>query len=269
MDVGKALTTRRSAVRTCTALVALTLVSCQSGPEQALSSSSAPPAKSSAADNLNPNPPAPAGEGSNPWVGRSGEAEALADLANGRPVKLYTHVYGGERAGFRSPGLLYCDPEQNIGNKAAENLFAFIPEANMSEGVIYTLAQQARQRSASSFARSYNLTMFSRKYDYIVQLCPKVELESLLRGSRITQPDRRESYMRTPEEFHKNGSYVRHEDNFEAHGKYSFKDDAVCAQAEQDPEVCRRVLIDKDGRYWIVGRYNPRLVERISVKPLR
>ena len=177
MDVGKALTTRRSAARTCTALVALTLASCQNGSERVLSTASAPPSKSSAADNLKPNPPTPAGEDSNPWAGRSGEAEALADLANGRPVKLYTHVYGGERAGFRSPGLLYCDPEQNIGNKAAENLFVFIPEANVSEGVIYTPAQQARQHSASSFARSYNLTMFSRRYDYIVQLCPKVELE--------------------------------------------------------------------------------------------
>ena len=41
---------------------------------------------------------APAKEGSNPCSGRSGEAEALADLAAGRPVKLYTHVLGGERA---------------------------------------------------------------------------------------------------------------------------------------------------------------------------
>lgn len=110
------------------------------------------------------------------WAGRSGQAEALTDLANGRPIKLYTHVLGGERARFRSPGLLYCDPEQNIGNKAAENLFVFIPEANMSEGVFYTPAQQARQRSASSFARAYNLTIFHRKRDYIASLCPKVEL---------------------------------------------------------------------------------------------
>ena len=95
------------------------------------------------------------------------------------------------------------------------------------------------------------------------------ELGQLLRGSRITQPDRRESYMRSPEEFHENGSYVVHGDNYEAHGKYSFKDDAVCAQAERDPEVCRRILIDRDGRYWIVGRYSPRFIERISIQPLR
>ena len=95
------------------------------------------------------------------------------------------------------------------------------------------------------------------------------ELETLLRGSWITQPDRRVSYMRNPEEFHENGSYVLHGDNYEAHGKYSFRDNAVCDQAERNPEVCRRVLIDKHGQYWIVGRYNPRLVERISVQPLQ
>jgi len=176
MDIGKALLTRQADARISAALVALALVSCQNGSQQALSSTSAPPPKSTAADKLAPNPPAPAGEASDPWAGRSGEAEALADIAAGRPVKLYTHVYGGERGGFRSPGLLYCDPDQNIG-KAALNLFAFIPEANVSEGVIYTPAQQVRQHSASSFARSYNLTMFSRKSDYIVRLCPKVQLE--------------------------------------------------------------------------------------------
>ena len=101
----------------------------------------------------------------------------MADLANGRPVKIYTHTYGGERAGFRSPGLLYCDPDQNIGDKAAEAMFAFIPEANESEGVIYTPAEQSLQRSASVFARAYNLTVFHRQRDYIVRLCPKVEVE--------------------------------------------------------------------------------------------
>ena len=58
-------------------------------------------------------------------------------------------------------------------------------------------------------------------------------------------------------------------DNFEAHGSYTFRDGEVCDRAERDPEVCRRVLIDKDGRYWIVGRFNQRLLTNISVKPLR
>ena len=110
-----------------------------------------------------------------PWP--SGEAEAFSDLSNGRPIRLYTHVWAGERAGFRSPGLLYCDPDQNIGNKAAEEMFAFIPEANQSEGVIYTAAEQAMQRSAFAFALAYNLTIYRQKRDHIVRLCPKVELE--------------------------------------------------------------------------------------------
>lgn len=95
------------------------------------------------------------------------------------------------------------------------------------------------------------------------------ELETLLRGSRIVEADISVSYMRTPEEFHKNGSYVRHADNYEAHGKYSFRDGAVCVTADQDPEVCRKITIDQEGRYWITSRNNPRLLIRISVAPLQ
>ena len=95
------------------------------------------------------------------------------------------------------------------------------------------------------------------------------ELDSVLRGSRIIEADARESYMRTPELFHQNGSYARYSDNYEVHGKYSFRNDAVCDQAVGEPEVCRKILVDQAGRYWIVGRENPRLLVRIDVKPIR
>lgn len=95
------------------------------------------------------------------------------------------------------------------------------------------------------------------------------ELETLLRGSQIIEADIRVSYMRTPEEFHQNGRYVRHADNYEANGKYSFRHDAVCDRAYGEPEVCRKILVDQAGRYWIVGRENPRLLVKIDVKPLR
>jgi Zn-finger nucleic acid-binding protein len=94
------------------------------------------------------------------------------------------------------------------------------------------------------------------------------ELESLLRESWIVEADNRPRYMHTPEHFQSNGHYVRYDDNFEAHGKYTFRNGKVCAQAEREPEFCRGVLVNKDGAYWIVGRYNQRLV-KIFVKPLR
>lgn len=95
------------------------------------------------------------------------------------------------------------------------------------------------------------------------------ELEALLRGTRIMEADDRSSYMRTPEEFHKDGSYVRHADNYEAHGKYTFRNGAVCDYAYGEREVCRRILIDKEGRYWIIGRYNSQIMVRVSIQPLR
>jgi hypothetical protein len=95
------------------------------------------------------------------------------------------------------------------------------------------------------------------------------ELEALLRGSRIVEADNMPSYMKTPEDFHQNGRHVRYADNYEGHGKYSFRDSAVCDQEIGGQEVCRRILIDKQGRYWIVSRDDPRLLVKISVKPLR
>jgi len=95
------------------------------------------------------------------------------------------------------------------------------------------------------------------------------ELETLLRGSLIVEADVRANYLRTREEFHRNGNYVRHDHNYEAHGKYTFRDDAVCDQALGDQEVCRRVLIDAHGRYWIIARTNAQYIVRISVEALR
>jgi hypothetical protein len=112
-----------------------------------------------------------------PWINRSGEAEALADLAAGAPVKLYTHVWGGEGVWFRTPGLLYCDPDRNSGDREAQELFAEIPDANMSEGVILPADRQSRQLHAFLFAQTYNLTMFERRRDDVVRFCPGVQLE--------------------------------------------------------------------------------------------
>ena len=95
------------------------------------------------------------------------------------------------------------------------------------------------------------------------------ELEALLPGNRIVEADAQVSYMRTPEEFHKNGSYVRHADNYEAHGKYRFKNDAVCDHALGEQEVCRKILTDDKGQYWIAGRDNPGHLTRITIQPLR
>lgn len=96
------------------------------------------------------------------------------------------------------------------------------------------------------------------------------ELETLLRGSRIIEADNnRPSYMRTPEIFSRNGHHARYADNYEHHGKYSIRNGAVCDQAMGEQEVCRHILVDKDGRYWIVGRENPSVVVQISVIPLR
>lgn len=95
------------------------------------------------------------------------------------------------------------------------------------------------------------------------------ELDALIRGSIVVEDTNAPSYMKTPEEFCRDGWYVRYADNYEAHGKYAFRDNAVCDQELGKREVCRGVLIDKQGRYWIVNREAPGLLLKVSVKPIR
>lgn len=118
---------------------------------------------------------APVGEVSNPWAGKSGRAEALADLAAGRPIKLYTHVFAGDRAKFRTPGLLNCDLDQSA--KGAEWLFAPLRDGDWSASILYTSAERSRQLAAFAFAKAYNLTIFEHKRELIVRLCPMIEVD--------------------------------------------------------------------------------------------
>lgn len=96
-----------------------------------------------------------------------------------------------------------------------------------------------------------------------------IQLQRLLTGTRVSQPDRSRGYMRNPEEFRRSGSYVRHEDNFEARGTYRFRAGRICVTAERDPETCRRMMIDKKGNYWMEGLHNLKALERVSIEALR
>ena len=163
---------RSSIVRRCVVIVALTLASCQNASEQPVSSSSyARPQKSSVVEDSQLKPPAPAGEALNPWVGRSGEAEALADIANGRPVKLFYQYIAGERMFIRTPGLLNCNPERyDVSEDARSKLVPL--GADYSESVQYTNEERSRITSATLFARAYNVTMFTKKRDDVLKICP-------------------------------------------------------------------------------------------------
>lgn len=94
------------------------------------------------------------------------------------------------------------------------------------------------------------------------------ELEALLRGSRITQPDREFDYMRNPEEFREDGTYVRYDDNFEARGKYEVRDNSVCFTETKRSEICRTISLDPSGHYWITKRSQQPGQIKISVSPI-
>ena len=112
---------------------------------------------------------------SNPWSVRSGRSEALADLAAGRPVKLYLQSVAGERAVDRTPGLSNCNPGRSDVPKAQLGRFAPLGE-NYSESVVYTAEQVARINAATVFARDYNQTMFHKKKREVLGICPSASI---------------------------------------------------------------------------------------------
>ena len=107
----------------------------------------------------------------NPWVGRSGKAEALADIAAGRPVKLYYRAVFGEREFVHTPGLSNCNPDRFDVPKKARSRFEYL-DADYSESVRYTTEQSARIVSAVRFARAYNITMYTKKRRDVLKICP-------------------------------------------------------------------------------------------------
>ena len=100
--------------------------------------------------------PAVAAE-NNQWTGRSGEAEVLADIAKGRPVKLILKGIAGERLDRRTPGLSNCNPDRYDVPNELQSQFEPLG-ADYSESVQYTAEELARLRSATMFARDYNRT---------------------------------------------------------------------------------------------------------------
>ena len=113
------------------------------------------------------------------YFGRNGEAEALADLARGKPVKLYSYEWEGEVPRYVTPGLLNCDPDLNDDPVAANAVFSPLPEENGSEGNPHTHTEEHEKRAASArrFAKAYNLTMFHRRSEQILRMCPSASQE--------------------------------------------------------------------------------------------
>ena len=116
-------------------------------------------------------PAAAATASKDPWAGRSGESEALADIAAGRPIKLYTREISGERDVTETPGLRNCNPERFDVSVNARSKFKPLG-ADYYESNHYTSEELARLRSATLFARSYNLTWFAKKHFEVLKICP-------------------------------------------------------------------------------------------------
>jgi hypothetical protein len=115
--------------------------------------------------------PAPEKEAINRWAGRSGQAEALTDIANHRPIRLLYQVVSGERDEIHTPGLSNCNPDRFDVPKDGRSKFEPLG-ADYYESIRYTSEDLARLRSATLFARAYNVTIFTMRRDEVLKICP-------------------------------------------------------------------------------------------------
>jgi hypothetical protein len=123
--------------------------------------------------------------GGSVYAGRSGLVEARDAAARGLPLSLYSHVWNGRAPGFRTPGLLNCDPGKTGGNRGLR--FLPLPEANWGEPGPYPPTPDAE--AAIAFATDFNRATFRSRSSDIKRACPKAGLDPYV-------PDK-ELYYRT------------------------------------------------------------------------
>jgi hypothetical protein len=100
-----------------------------------------------------------------------GEVEARAEIAAGKPTRLFTRVFNTRCPGFDTPGLLNCDVRSAVGPQS-EALFTWLHEADWGEASPYP----AHYQENVGFAGSFNRTMFLARRDEIMRTCPKAQL---------------------------------------------------------------------------------------------
>ncbi len=110
-----------------------------------------------------------------PYAGRNGKAEALADIARGNPPRVYYRSGCGDRCVFMSLGLANCEPERFDTQKAPAGFFVLIPEAHIDSSPILP-EQRDRRLSAYLFAKAYNHTTFRERKREVLEICPQAKL---------------------------------------------------------------------------------------------
>ena len=75
------------------------------------------------------------------------------------------------------------------------------------------------------------------------------ELKAVVPGSSIGRPST--GYESAVEQFWKDGTYLQLADNSGDEGTYTIKDGRICIQSRYHKNLCRYLLRDQDGQYWL------------------
>jgi len=109
------------------------------------------------------------------YAERNGEAEARRDLEGGGLPRLYRHRHNARVPTMRIPGLLSCEPGGVAWGEPAI-IFMPLPEADWSEGLLYTAEQSRNAEAARRFASQYNRTMLQAFKEQLDRACPNARL---------------------------------------------------------------------------------------------
>lgn len=105
-----------------------------------------------------------------------GKAQALDDINQKAPLKIYYGTMFNAIINTESPGLKGCSPEDMNGRITSDKIFSSLPELGSAEGVKQASRQEGILDSAWKFARSYNQTIFRLRYHELLRFCPEVRL---------------------------------------------------------------------------------------------
>ena len=108
------------------------------------------------------------------YLHRDGEAEAHADVAADKPIKIYFRQFNGFVAGWETPGIVSCQPNGN-----GPHVFNRLIGADWAEGETYSADEHARQASATRFAIAYNQAAFRLRPEQVRAVCPTASLHQL------------------------------------------------------------------------------------------
>ncbi len=89
------------------------------------------------------------------------------------------------------------------------------------------------------------------------------QLKVIVPGHSIGEPYL--SYESGVEQFRRDGTYLQLGDNFQDPGTYTIKDSMICIRSESYKSLCRFLLVDNEGQYWLITDLSKKTYHKVVI----